>query len=111
MTLFHPCQELLNDVRLAVIAEPHRTHVIAIFRDELSQRGSFREYDNDSAARAQGKFNVVTARNLWGRSMCQVYAIARRDGALHTAAGELELPAPRNSIVAARRARRRAAGA
>lgn len=53
---------LLTDVRLAACILMHRTHVIAIVRDEA--RNAFRIYDNDSKHRQQGTFELREMRGM-----------------------------------------------
>ena len=83
------------------------THVIAIFRHSLADgRTAFRVYDNDSAARLRGTYEVWMARQLWVN--CSMTAITVRGSSLHRVAGDISVA---GAIRAARQARRAAMGA
>ena len=63
-------------------------------------------YDNDSAARLRGTYEVWMARQLWVN--CSMTAITVRGSSLHRVAGDISVA---GAIRAARQARRAAMGA
>ena len=77
--------ELLNDVRLMACSYSSTTHVVAVFRHNEAVGGqvAFRYYDNDSAARRRGTYDLKSAVQLWTNST--MIALTTQSSALHAA--------------------------
>ena len=68
---------------MAACVHPSKTHVVAVIRAEL---GVFRHYDNDSAERVDGTFEVWSRAQLARKChRADLHAITSQNSALHLA--------------------------